>query len=255
MPPKSHPSLLPPTKSDVYNPFANKRQKNVHEGIKWSLPNAGLPAIVEDLQIAQLFELTGHPSKHECCAFIPQSTKNEIIDNSIAISASLGLRTDVSEEICSVLCVAPAKHEAITIEHLADFIDVFRRRLKKQRRELYPARYATSEVESLLQELEQLREEEMTLLEEVRQTKWERDAEEWKAVVREEPSHNREETDIYFSSTFLQDSPPISPTKSDLHRQESISRAEARKARKVKAERKARKRKSRLAKRDRKSVV
>ena len=243
MPPKSHPSLLPPQKSDVYNPFIDKRQKNTHEGIHWPLSNAGLPAIVEDFDIPQIFKPTGHPSKHGCCAFIPTTTKNEIIENSIAISASLGLRTDVSEECCSIPCVAPAKNENITTEHLADLIDVFKRRLEKQKRALFPERYATSEVESLLQELEQLREEEMTLLEEVRHTQWKCDAEEWKAGTREE-------TDIYFSFTVLRDSPPVSPTKSDLHRQESIRRAEARKARKAKAERKAKKRKSRLGKKE-----
>lgn len=90
----------------------------------------------------------------------------------------------------------------------------------------------------------------MTLLEKVRQTQWKRDVEGREAGVREELSHIQEETDIYFSSTVLRDSPPVSPTKSDLDRKESIKRAEARKARKAKAERKARKRKSRLAKRE-----
>lgn len=155
----------------------------------------------------------------------------------------------MSEECCIIPCVAPAKHEAITTEHLADFIDVYRRRLEKQKRALFPERYATSEAEPLLQELEQLKEEEMTLLKEVRQTLRKRNVEERETGVREELSHIREETDIYFSSTVLCDSPPVSPTRSDLHRQESIKRAEARKARKAKAGRKAKK-KSRLAKRE-----
>ena len=155
----------------------------------------------------------------------------------------------MSEECCSVPCVAPAKHEAITGEHLADFIDVFKRRLEKQRRALFSERYATSEEESLLQEFEQLREEEMTLLEEVRKIQRKRDIEEWEAGEREELSDTREETDIYFSFTVPRDSSPVSTTRSDPRRQESTRRAEARKA---KAERKEtkRKRKSKLVKRE-----
>ena len=155
----------------------------------------------------------------------------------------------MSEECCSIPCVAPAKHEAITAEHLADFIDVFKRRLEKQTRALFPERYATSEEESLLQELEQLREEEMTLLEEVRKIQGKRDVAEWEAGEREELSHIREETDIYFSFSVLRDSSPVSTTRSDLRRQESIRRAEARKAKAERNERKS-KRKSKLVKRE-----
>lgn len=102
---------------------------------------------------------------------MPKETTDEIIDASLKISEELRVwhGLDYSKKGLPM-----EGHKVYTNEHLEDFIDVFRRRLWKQRRALRSWEVGKSEREALLEELDKSREEQRALTEDIENGKEER---------------------------------------------------------------------------------
>lgn len=170
---RKHESLLPPKDSPIYNPLkdlsvSKTKHPSMSKGNKqrFIILEEGPPRPQKSPAFPSPKTLLSRTVQAEAlgCIYVPTSSTKNATNLFPRISTELKVWHGLD---CSEQCLPMPGHQVYTNEHLEDFIDVFKRRLQKQRRALRPWDYEQSEREYLLEELKGLGEEQNRILQEM----------------------------------------------------------------------------------------